>query len=121
VEGATLAFRRAGPDTISLVSRCGQPVASPQIMARHLVIGIPDRTDVASGPIEIAGRSGWAQTFDTRRDDVEVRVKTVSLVAGDCSFDWVLASAGGFDAAERAFDAWWQSLALDPARYGAAP
>jgi hypothetical protein len=61
------------------------------------------------------------QTFDTLHDGTPVRVKTVSLVAGGCSFDWMLASAGGFAAAEPAFDAWWQSLALDPARYGAAP
>jgi hypothetical protein len=121
VEGATLAFRRAGPDTISLVSRCGQPVAAPQIMARHLVIGVPDRTEVASGPIQVAGRSGWVQRFDVTHGGLVVRVKTISLVADGCSFDWMLASSGGFEAAESAFDAWWQSLRLDSARYGAAP
>ena len=120
VEGAVLAFRREGPDTISLVSRCGQPVAAPQVMARHLVIGIPDRTTLASGPIEIGGRSGWVQTFDAVRDGAVVRVKTVSLVADGCSFDWMLASAGAFEPAERAFDAWWQSFRLDPERYGEA-
>jgi hypothetical protein len=114
VEGAALAFRRPGPESLSLQSRCGRPVAAAAFMARHLVIGLPERTLVAEGPIQVAGREGWAQTFDTVQEGVSVRVKTVTLVAGGCSFDWILATAAAFEPAEQAFDAWWGSFRLDP-------
>ena len=40
------------------------------------------------------------------------------ILAGGCTFDWVLATANDFEAAEPAFDAWWQSFQLGP-RYEA--
>jgi hypothetical protein len=113
VEDAALAFRRRGPDSLSLQSRCGKPVTDPQLMARHLRIGIPLSELIHSGPVEVDGRSGWTQTFDTVHDDVDVRVKTITLVVGRCSFDWVLASAGSFATVEAAFDAWWGSFQLE--------
>jgi hypothetical protein len=116
VEGAVLTYRRRGPNTMTLQSRCGRPVATPQLMARHLVIGLPDRELVAAGPIPVDGRNGWAQVFDTVRGDVSIRVKTVTVVASDCTFDWVLGSTGDFDAAEVEFDAWWGTFRLG-ARY----
>lgn len=114
VEGAVLAYRRRGPDTMSLQSRCGKPVAAPQLMARHLVIRLPDRSLVAAGPIAVDGRNAWTQTFDTVQTGVSVRVKTVTLVALDCTFDFVLASTGSFEPAEQSFDAWWESFRLGP-------
>lgn len=114
VEGATLAFTRPGPETVSLVSRCGKPVAEPQLMARHLMMGLRERTMLVSAPLVVEGRKAWTQTFEMERDAGRVRVKTVTLVAGGCTFDWILASAGSFDLAERAFDAWWQSFRLGP-------
>jgi hypothetical protein len=114
LEGAALAFRRSGPESVSLQSRCGRPVAAPVFMARHLVIGLPERTLVAAGPTQVAGRDAWTQTFDTVQEGVSVRVKTVTLVAADCSFDWILATAAAFEPAEQAFDAWWGSFRLDP-------
>jgi hypothetical protein len=114
VEGADLAFRRPGPDTLSLLSRCGRPVAGAQLMARHLVMGERARKLVAARPIEVAGRSGWMQSFEVERDSKPVRVETLTLVVGDCTFDWVLASAGDFAAAEAAFRAWWESFRLGP-------
>ena len=115
VEDAALAFERQGPggrDLLSLVSRCGRPTADAQLMARHLVIGLGDRTVVAAGPLEVEGHSGWTQTFDTLRDGVPVRIKTVTLVVGRCSFDWILAAAGPIEPAEASFDAWWGSFRL---------
>ncbi|MGI9590903.1 MAG: hypothetical protein ACR2P8_06015 [Myxococcota bacterium] len=111
VDGAAIAYRRAH-NTMSLQSRCGKPVAKPQLMARHLVIRLPDRTVVSAGPVPVAGRSGWAQVFDTAEHEVSVRVKTVTLVAQDCTFDWVLASTADFEAAESEFDAWRESFQL---------
>ena len=114
VDGARLTFRPPGPESLSLLSRCGRPVAAPQLMARHLLIGLGEREFVSSAPLEVAGHSGWSQVFETTREGVRVRVKTVTLVVGRCAFDWVLASAGSFETAEAAFDAWWESSRLDP-------
>lgn len=118
VDGAAIAYRRQGPSTMSLQSRCGKPVATPQLMARHLVIRLPERELVSAGPVAVAGRSGWVQVFETHEHGVDVRVKTVTLVARDCTFDWVLASTGSFEAAELDFDAWWETFRLG-ARYEA--
>jgi hypothetical protein len=120
LEGAVLAFRRPGPEALSLQSRCGRPVAEPVFMARHLMYGLPERTLVAAGPIQVDGRDAWTQTLDTVQEGVSVRVKTVTLVAADCSFDWILMTAADFEPAEQAFDSWWGSFRLDP-RYDEGP
>ena len=112
--GAALAFRRSGPETVSLQSSCGRPVAKPFFMARHLLIGLPEHTLVAAGPILVDGRDAWSQTFDMVQEGGSVRFKTVTLVAADCTFDWILTTAGPFEPAEEAFDAWWGSFRLDP-------
>jgi hypothetical protein len=116
VEGAVIAFRRSASQTMSLQSRCGQPVADVAVMARQLVIGVSPRTLRQAGPVLVDGRNGWTQTFDTLRDGVGVRVKTVTLVLERCTLDWVLAAAGSrhFEEAERAFDAWWQAFRVAP-------
>lgn len=122
LDGALLAYRRDGRETLSLQARCGRPVTEPAIMARHLVIGIPDRTLREGGPHEIAGRSGWLQSFDARLDGRTLRIRTLTLVSGDCAYDLLLVAGGDGAAAERVFDAWADSFALtgDP-RVGAAP
>jgi hypothetical protein len=114
IEGAWIAFRRPGPQTLSLQSRCGRPVAHPAVMARSLVLGIRDRRLRQAGPIVVAGRNGWSQTFDTASEGVVLRVKTVTVVIDGCTFDWTLAAIGDFAAAERAFDAWWGTFRLGP-------
>lgn len=115
VDEAALSFERGAPgrrDSLSLLSRCGRPVARAELMARHLVIGLEERHVLVAGPVGVAGRSGWTQTFDTVRQGVPVRIKTLTLVVGDCTFDWILAAAGPFSPAEAAFDAWWASFRL---------
>jgi hypothetical protein len=121
VEGAVLAFRRPGAEGMSLQSQCGRPVAPAALMARNLLIGLPDHTAVTGAPVQVAGRSGWQQRFEATREGTPVHVVTVTLVAGDCSFDFVLASAGGSAAAEQAFDAWWRSFRLGPRWDAEAP
>ena len=120
MEGAALAFRRPGPEFLGLQSICGRPVAEPVFMARHLLIGLPERTLVVAGPARVDGRNAWTQTFDIVQEGVSARVKTVTLVAAGCSFDWILATAGAFEPAEQAFDAWWGSFRLAP-RYDEGP
>jgi hypothetical protein len=92
-------------------------VASAELMARLLVIGFRDRELVAAGPVSVDGRGGWEQAFDTSSEGSAVRVKTVTLVAGDCAFDWILAAREPVGSVEQAFDAWWQSFRLDPERW----
>lgn len=115
VKGAALAFRRPGPQTMSLKSLCGKPVASSQLMARHLRMGLPpDWQLVASGPVSVDGRSGWTQTLARESEGTSIHLETVTLVAGDCTFDWILVAAGPFAPVEAVFDAWWDSFRLGP-------
>jgi hypothetical protein len=121
VKGAALAFQRPGPQTLSLKSLCGKPVGNAQLMARHLRLGLADDWQVlASGPVDVDGRSGWSQTLATSRDGVPLHLKTVTLVAGGCTFDWILTSAGPFEAAEADFDRWWASFRLGSSYAGEA-
>ena len=111
IEGAAIAFRRRGPQTISVQSSCRRSVTDPAILSRHLVIGIDGQLLQQAGPAVVDGRSAWTQTFDTPGG---VRIKTVTVVAGDCVVDWLLAArrGPGFEDAERIFDAWWSASRL---------
>jgi hypothetical protein len=115
LEGAALAYRRGKLETMSLQARCGRPVASPAIMARHLMVGIPERTLREAGPRAIAGQSGWLQTFDARLEQGTLHIKTLTLVAAGCAYDLLLVSKGEFEPAERSFDAWVASFSLTQA------
>jgi hypothetical protein len=106
LEGAALAFREGREKSMSVQARCRRPLAEPAILARHLVIGIPEHTLRQAGPAAVAGRSGWTQTFDARLDGRTVRVKTVTLVAAGCAYDFVLVAGEGFEASEQDYDAW---------------
>ena len=117
LEGALLAFEHPDRALMTMQSRCGRPVATPDVMARHLLIGIRPRDLLESRPIEVDGRSGWQQTFAVHRDAGDVRIETITLVAGGCTLDWILAGAEAGSPAEADFAAWWQSFRLDAARY----
>lgn len=97
---------------MSLQARCGQPVASPAIMARHLMIGIPERTLRQAGPFLVAGRSGWTQTFDARLEGRTVRIQTVTLVTSGCAYDLMLVAAGDPEPAQRSFQAWVEGFTV---------
>jgi len=111
IEGAEIAFRRPGPQRISVQSSCRRPVTDPAILARHLVIGIQRPSLQQAGPTLVDGHEAWTQTVDTPEG---VRIKTVTAVAGDCVIDWILAArvGPGFEEAERSFDAWWSASRL---------
>ena len=111
IEGAAIAFRRPGPQTISVQSSCRRSVTAPAIMSRHLVIGVDGQLLQQAGPAVVDGRNAWTQTFDTPEG---VRIKTVTTVTGDCVIDWILAAqrGPGFEDAERVFDAWWLASRL---------
>lgn len=121
VKGVALAFRERDPasgSTMSMLTRCGGPQASAMILARHLTIGLRERDSLQFGPVAVDGAGGWVQVFDTRVEEIPVRVKTVTVYTRGCTFDWVLVSRGSFPRHEVAFDTWWGSFrsgAIDPA------
>ena len=118
VEGSVLAYRRstldAPPVRMSLSSRCKGPLAEPELLARHLRIGIPEHVLRQSEAVDAGTLVGWQQVFDATQGGAVVRVKTVTLVGEPCAFDWVLTAKNGegFEEAEPVFDAWWRSLEL---------
>ncbi len=113
--GAQLAFRGGRGERISLAARCGGVPAPAWILARHLRIGVPEHRLRASGRLQVDGLEGWMQIFDARAEHGTVRVKTVTLAANPCTYDWVLAARDGFDSAEPLFDSWWSSFRLPAA------
>lgn len=115
VDGALLAFRRPDGEVMSMQSRCNRPIASVDVMARHLLIGVRDRDLLESQPVEVDGRGGWRQSFEVRRGVAGVRVETVTVVAGACTLDWILARPAGDAEPDPSFEAWWQSFRLDAA------
>jgi hypothetical protein len=77
-------------------------------MARHLLIGLRERELVEAHPVVIAGTSGWMQVVDTSNAGYPVRLKTITLVVRQCSFDLVLGSTPArFATVEPVFDVWW--------------
>src|SRR5256885_15137167 len=64
VEGSLLAFQRSGSVFMTFSSRCGEPITRPELLARHLRIGIPANVVREAGPGELGALSGWQQGFD---------------------------------------------------------
>jgi hypothetical protein len=118
VSGSLLGYERPGPIRMTFSSRCGVPLTRPQLLARHLRIGIPAHVVRAEGPVALGAIEGWQQVFDADAERGAVRIKTVTLTGNGCAFDWVLIAreAVDFEPAERDFDAWWQTFALEPAQ-----
>ncbi|MEM7411938.1 MAG: hypothetical protein AAF430_17040 [Myxococcota bacterium] len=117
VDGSVLAYRREAaasqpPVRMTLSSRCGVPLAEPELLARHLRIGVPEHVVRQNEAVEASPLPGWQQVFDVTQDGAVVRVKTVTLVGDRCAYDWVLTArdGAGFEEAEPTFDAWWRSL-----------
>jgi hypothetical protein len=50
------------------------------------------------------------QRFDAVAGGKVVRLKTVTRVIGECSYDWILIAPGGFEGPETVFDRWWRSF-----------
>jgi hypothetical protein len=116
VEGSLLAFHR-GAVRMTFTSRCGEPITRPDLLARHLRIGIPANVVREAGPVELGPIAGWQQVFDVDAPRGAVRMKTVTFAVNGCALDWALIAreTDGFEAAEQDFDAWWRTLVVDPA------
>jgi hypothetical protein len=107
VERAALAYARDGGARLSLHSECDRVPPAPQVLARALLIGIDEKVLRQSGPVAVRDWQGWSQVLDVQEGARVLRLKTVTLVAEACSFDFVLVAGDDFEALETGFDAWW--------------
>jgi hypothetical protein len=124
VDGAELAFRGPEGAWMSLASRCGIVRTEPRVLVRHLAIGLPERSLVREGELRVDGRRGWSQTWRTRAGGTEREVEALSVVAGDCVYDFVRVAPPGAAGAAQAFERWCGSFRLPapaPAERGGAP
>jgi hypothetical protein len=110
VEGTALAFQGPGQATMSLIETCGRSPAAPRVLARQLLIGLEGRTLVEAGPGGPGGSQGWVQRIEARSNGEPLRIKTVTLVIGQCSYDWILIVPGELEAQATVFDRWWESF-----------
>jgi hypothetical protein len=86
-------------------------------MAQQLRIGLRGLRRLDAGPVVVDGRDAWRQTFEAGAPPASARVTTVTLVAGRCSFDWILVAPGPSPAGEATLASWCASFRLDPARF----
>ncbi|MEN8181013.1 MAG: hypothetical protein ABFS46_00600 [Myxococcota bacterium] len=110
VEGADLAFRGPGNATLSLSSRCRTSVAAPRVLARHLVIGVPDRSPLEGSAVEVDGGEGWFQRTLVRLDEQSRWLDSVTTVRGDCVLDFLLLAPVDSPELQAEFSGWWQSF-----------
>lgn len=119
---ALVAFVRPGGARMSVQSECGRAPQDPQLLAHSLLIGVEPLQLRQSGPVKVGPWPGWSQTADLEVDGHARHLKTVTLVAADCTVDFLLVTREDFASAEPAFDAWWQSFeAGAPPPPGVAP
>ena len=110
VDGVDLAFRGPGGATTSLSSRCHTPLARPQILARHLVIGLPDRSLLEARAVVVDGRPGWLQRYELSVDAATRRLTSVTTVVRECVIDFVLVEPHPASGSAQEFERWWGSF-----------
>jgi hypothetical protein len=88
---ADMAFEN--PDTgaiISLNSICRKYSGlSLESLTENLVRGIPDRKQIARKEVTLDGAKGLDTTFEGTVDDVFLNLRTVTLIKGDCTYDFI--------------------------------
>lgn len=116
VKDADIAFRGPSDAFVAISSRCDESQTDPAVLGRQLLIGLQNRTRLASERFEFAGGLAYSQVVEASEGDHLIRTKTVTLVRGGCVVDWVLVATGFPPEVEETFDSWWQGF--DP---GAMP
>jgi hypothetical protein len=110
VRRTQLAYERAGGARLSLYTECDRTPTTPQVLARSLLIGIGEHVLRQSGPVALGELPGWSQVVDVEQDGQVRRIKTVTLLAPRCSYDFLLVAGEDFEALEPGFDAWWNGF-----------
>ena len=77
------------------------------MLARSLLIGVDQRVLRQSGPVAVGSLQGWSQVVDVEESGRVRRLKTVTLLAERCSYDFLLIAGDDFEGLEPGFDAWW--------------
>ena len=106
VDGVDLAFRGPGGATTSLSSRCHTPLAEPRVLARHLVIGLPDRSRLEARAVLVDGRPGWLQRDEVTVDASIRQLTSVTTVVRECVIDFVLVEPGTAPGSAQEFERW---------------
>jgi hypothetical protein len=114
VERADLAFLGPGGATRSLSSRCHLSLAEPKVLARHLVIGLPDRSRLEARAVSVDGRPGWLQRYEIRLDGSSRRLTSVTTVVRECVIDFVLVEPAPAPEPPPEFERWWRSFHWNP-------
>jgi hypothetical protein len=109
-DGADLPFLGPGGATRSLSSRCHLSLAEPKILARHLVIGLPDRSRLEGRAVLVDGRPGWLQRYEVRLDASTRRLTSVTTVVRECVIDFVLVEPDAAPGSAQEFERWWGSF-----------
>lgn len=109
---AERAYRGPQREIMTFFTSCRLQTKSPRVLARQLTTGVAVRNWKRRESVMVAGYSGWLQEFEIDAPGEPRTMKTVTIVANKCSYDWVLIAGKTFPAAVEAFDAWWSSLRL---------
>jgi len=111
VEHTLAAWTRPGGARLAVLSECGRNPPSPQVLARSLWIGVEATVLRQSGPVAVGAFHGWSQIVDVGQDPARaLHMKAVTLVAEECTVDFVLLARDDFASLEPDFDRWWQSF-----------
>jgi hypothetical protein len=98
---------------VNAVCEGGAPRRTAGVLARHLLIGLRDRTVIERGTVEVAGRPASRLVVDGRLEEAEGRVRVDSLVLKDgrCLYDFLsVGPPEGFDATRGDFDRFVESF-----------
>ncbi|HXK26176.1 MAG TPA: hypothetical protein VMS55_26170 [Myxococcota bacterium] len=110
IDDTLAAWERPGGARITVQAECHRKPPSPQVQARSLLIGVERKELRQSGPVAVGPWPGWSQEFDVGEPERPLHLKTVTLVAQDCTVDFLLLAGDDFEAALPGFDAWWKSF-----------
>jgi hypothetical protein len=117
---ADLSLRRAAPAQGGMLADAtceGRPPTRPLgVLARHLLFGLADRSEVERRETSVAGRSALRSQLSGRLDGVPVRIEAVVAKDERCVYDFLyVAPEEAFEAGRADFGALVESFAVRPA------
>lgn len=115
---ADLELHRAAPTAGMLADATCEgrvPSQPAPLLVRHLTFGVKNRKDVRTEEVVVKGLPGARTTLRGTLDGGEVAVDAVSLKGDRCVYDFLyVAPVDQFEAGRSAFQAFVESLAVDP-------
>jgi hypothetical protein len=114
---ADLALRRAGAATGGMLADAtceGRPPRRPlEVLTRHLLFGLADRSEVERREATVAGRPAVRSLLRGRLDGARVRVEAVVTKDERCVYDFLyVAPEAVFEAGRGDFGAFVESFAV---------